>query len=275
MTELMKKSTATSVQEEFMERIDNEIKDMSDEVISITNTFQETSLRFTQKFNDLTVTNDNDEKGKCRKLEKEKRKNAKCVECHEKQLLDKMFCCVMCSETVKQLLDKSEDTEKINFEIESAVICAHCVIKSHQGGEHKILNLPSIQSLIEFPIVKKKQAELQNRFWKLLNTLTLHEERIKKYQNVSFFTIFLNIGHIQKMSEMLKLAINSRGEANHNVVFGDFKKCLDEAETAIQALQIKNSYEERDEREEEKNDIGDEDKEPEASVVGHWLITFP
>uniref|UniRef100_A0A8R1IM99 Uncharacterized protein n=1 Tax=Caenorhabditis japonica TaxID=281687 RepID=A0A8R1IM99_CAEJA len=89
MTELMRRSTSTSVQEEFMKRIENEIKDMSDQVISITNTFQESSLRFTQKFNDLTVTNDNDEKGKCREVKKEKISNVKCVECHEKQLFDK------------------------------------------------------------------------------------------------------------------------------------------------------------------------------------------
>uniref|UniRef100_A0A8R1DXJ7 Uncharacterized protein n=1 Tax=Caenorhabditis japonica TaxID=281687 RepID=A0A8R1DXJ7_CAEJA len=140
-----------------------------------------------------------------------------------------MFCCGICSEPVKQLLDDSEETEKwLNFEIESAVICAHCVIEGHQGGEHKIIKLPLIhrkyQSLIEFSNAQKKKMELEIQFSNLLNTLTLHKERIESYQS--------------KISEMSKLAINSRGEANHSVVFGDFKKCLDEAETAIQTLPI-------------------------------------
>uniref|UniRef100_A0A8R1DJU0 Uncharacterized protein n=1 Tax=Caenorhabditis japonica TaxID=281687 RepID=A0A8R1DJU0_CAEJA len=138
-----------------------------------------------------------------------------------------MFCCRSCSEPVKKLLDESTVIRKIlNFKVESAVICAQCVVSSHHGDAHEIFKFPvqKYQSLVNISNVEKRGKTLRRRFSSMLETFTLFRNRFRNYDN--------------KIVEMEKLAIESRGEQNHNVLLDNYEKCLEEAEVAIQAIQI-------------------------------------
>uniref|UniRef100_A0A8R1EDY6 Uncharacterized protein n=1 Tax=Caenorhabditis japonica TaxID=281687 RepID=A0A8R1EDY6_CAEJA len=66
MNELMRKSKTTSIQQEFVSRIADEIGEMSAQILFVNNTFERGATQFSEKCKQLTVKNDKDEKEKCR-----------------------------------------------------------------------------------------------------------------------------------------------------------------------------------------------------------------
>uniref|UniRef100_A0A8R1I3B6 Uncharacterized protein n=1 Tax=Caenorhabditis japonica TaxID=281687 RepID=A0A8R1I3B6_CAEJA len=84
----MRKSKSTAIQHEFMSRIANGVKNSTDLVRTVTETFKNYTEEFWKQFEEWRVKDDNDENKKCRE-DVERKEKTKCTECQEQKTLEK------------------------------------------------------------------------------------------------------------------------------------------------------------------------------------------
>ncbi|CCD72559.1 RING-type domain-containing protein [Caenorhabditis elegans] len=228
MTDMMRKSKSSDVQEEFSKRIDQEIKRMSDYVQSVCLEIANKDKEYQKSFTALVAINKKDEETKCQEPV-EKIFELTCSECMTKQTVERFRCCKTCIEVVGKLVDNLLETTEIDaVDLETLPICTNCIVDHHHSdGEHKTVRYSQVQeaytSLKVFSKVEKHKDEINIKFSALLDTFKHYITQLEGYDD--------------KITKMSKIAMESRGHPEQAEVVKGFQNELEKADHAISSLQ--------------------------------------
>ncbi|KAF1770306.1 hypothetical protein GCK72_002124 [Caenorhabditis remanei] len=245
MTEMIRKSRSSEVQQEFTNRINEEVRKFSEHMKSVSKAIAENQEKYEITFEKLVKKNREDEEEKCSELPERKFETA-CSECATKNYLDRLLCCKTCSEIVNQVIQDvldSSDLDVVNTD--TLPICSNCVINGHFGEDHKTVKFSVFQNkfdtLKRLRVVETQKDSLHEKFSALRD---IYQHSIKEIVNYD-----------DKIKKMWDITSESRGDPNHAHFVDGFQISLDQAERVVTKFQSNAGTKKK--RIEDKKGMGD------------------
>uniref|UniRef100_A0A1I7TKG4 RING-type domain-containing protein n=1 Tax=Caenorhabditis tropicalis TaxID=1561998 RepID=A0A1I7TKG4_9PELO len=227
MTEMIRTSKSSSVQQEFTERMKESVQAMSNHVQKVADSVSSSEMEYKEVLMKLVNDNKKDETSKCRESPERKTETV-CIECNSKQPGERFFCCKMCFEDVKGLIEDLLDTSKIDaVDITTLPFCPNCVLNFHIGEKHQTVKFEVVQNKY---ITLKRLAEAEKQKDSLIGKFSGLMETFKHYAD-------LILSYEDKILKMSKITLESRLHPDHEQIIEGFQNTLNQAETVIVGMQ--------------------------------------